>query len=63
MLGGFRGSFLMELFIIHITYLSGIIPNIDNILNLARANNLVVIEDISQAYGATFEKKKVGTFA
>ena len=46
---------------IHITYLSGIIPDLDPIISLAKDNNLKIIEDISQAYGATYNNKIVGT--
>lgn len=46
---------------IHITYLSGIIPDLDPIISLAKEHNLKIIEDISQAYGATYKNKMVGT--
>lgn len=46
---------------IHITYLSGIIPDMDPIIKIAKDNNLKIIEDISQAYGALYKGKMVGT--
>ena len=38
--------------IIHITYLSGLVPNLDEIIDISKKNNLILLEDISQAYGA-----------
>ena len=46
---------------IHITYLSGIIPDLDAIIKVAKKYDLRVIEDISQAYGANYNNKKIGT--
>ena len=46
---------------IHITYLSGIIPDLDVIVEIAKKYNLKIIEDISQAYGANYKDKKIGT--
>jgi perosamine synthetase len=48
--------------VIHITYLSGMVPNLDQIIAIAKENNLTVIEDITQNYGATYKGKLVGTF-
>ena len=47
--------------VIHITYLSGIIPDLDAIIEIAKKYNLKIIEDISQAYGANYNGKKIGT--
>jgi dTDP-4-amino-4,6-dideoxygalactose transaminase len=52
--------------VIHITYLSGIIPDLDEILEIAKKKNLKIIEDISQAYGAMYKNYhigKIGTFS
>ena len=46
---------------IHITYLSGIIPELDAIIEIAKKYDLKIIEDISQAYGANYKNKKIGT--
>ena len=46
---------------IHITYLSGIIPELDTIIEIAKKYDLKIIEDISQAYGANYKNKKIGT--
>jgi len=47
--------------VIHITYLSGIIPELESIIEIAEKYNLKIIEDISQAYGANYNGKKIGT--
>lgn len=46
--------------VIHITYLSGIIPDLEEILEIAKKKNLVIIEDISQAYGAKYKNYNIG---
>jgi len=48
--------------VIHITYLCGMVPNLDAITTIAKEKNLSIIEDISQNYGATYQGKLVGTF-
>lgn len=45
-----------------ITYLFGLIPNINDLLDISRTNNLFVIEDFSQALNGKFRNKKVGSF-
>ena len=47
---------------LHITYLSGLVPNMDEIIDICKKNNLILIEDISQAYGANYKGKLCGTF-
>ena len=52
--------------VIHITYLSGIIPDLEQILEIAKKKNLIIIEDISQAYGAkymNYDIGNIGTFS
>lgn len=44
-----------------VTYLSGIVPDIDAIRDLASTYNLLLIEDISQNMGAKFKGKKIGS--
>ena len=48
--------------VIHITYLSGLVPNMDEIKEICKENDLILIEDISQAYGANYKNKICGTF-
>lgn len=36
--------------------------NIDKILNIAEKNNLILIEDCAQAFGASYNEKSVGTY-
>lgn len=40
----------------------GIPAQIDKIVEIARKNNILVIEDCAHALGATYKKQKVGTF-
>jgi len=48
--------------IIIITYLYGFIPpNIEEIIEIAQKNNLIIIEDFSQALGAEYKNKTAGT--
>lgn len=52
--------------VIHITYLSGIIPDLEQIIEIAKKKKLIIIEDISQAYGARYngyDIGKIGTFS
>ena len=46
---------------VHITYLSGIIPDLEAIIKISKKYNLKIIEDISQAYGANYKNQKIGT--
>ena len=45
-----------------ITYLSGFVPDIDKIVTLATKYDLLLIEDITQNYGATYKQRILGTF-
>lgn len=45
-----------------LTHLSGLVPDIDPALRIAKMHGLHVIEDISQSYNSSFEGKPVGTF-
>lgn len=45
-----------------VTYLSGIIPDMDKIMGVVRKNNLILFEDISQVYGSKFKDKLIGSF-
>jgi perosamine synthetase len=47
---------------ISITYLFGIVPNIDNLITICKKNNLYVIEDFSHTLNASYNDKKIGTF-
>ena len=41
---------------------AGLACEMDPIMAIARANNLYVVEDAAQAYGATYKHKKLGSF-
>ncbi|KUH75795.1 hypothetical protein AU184_15550 [Mycolicibacterium novocastrense] len=45
-----------------ITYLFGVVPNIDLLVGLCHEHNLFVVEDFSHALNATWNGKKLGTF-
>ena len=48
--------------VVLITYLSGISPNMDQIMSCCSENNLTVVEDFSQGYGGQYMGKKLGSF-
>jgi len=43
-------------------HLNGRVCNMENIMKIARENNLIVIEDAAQALGAQFDGQNAGTF-
>jgi perosamine synthetase len=45
-----------------VTHLSGVSQNMDAIKKICDDNSLILIEDISQAHGAKWKGKKLGTF-
>lgn len=45
-----------------LTYLSGIVPDMGSIMEEVKKYDLVLIEDISQSYGASYKGKLLGTF-
>ena len=45
-----------------ITYLFGIVPNMDEIISTCKKNNLFIIEDFSQCLNGEYREKKVGGF-
>ncbi len=45
-----------------ITYLYGIVPNMDRLIKICKENNLFIIEDFSHNLNAEFKNKKIGTF-
>ena len=45
-----------------ITYLFGMVPNIEKMISDCRANNLFVIEDFSQCLNGKFKNRKTGSF-
>ncbi|MBX9718121.1 MAG: DegT/DnrJ/EryC1/StrS family aminotransferase [Microbacteriaceae bacterium] len=45
-----------------ITYLFGIVPNLDPLMALCREHDLFVVEDYSHALNASWHDKKLGTF-
>ena len=46
-----------------LTHLGGHVVDLDPIIEIAKSKGIKVIEDCSQAHGATYKGKKVGTFA
>jgi perosamine synthetase len=46
--------------VVLITYLSGIVPNIDELVEFSKKNDLLMIEDFSQAMGANYQDRPVG---
>lgn len=47
--------------VVLITYLSGIVPKIDELLEFSKKNDLLLIEDFSQAMGATYQDRPIGS--
>lgn len=45
-----------------ITYLFGMVPDIEKMISDCRANNLFVIEDFSQCLNGKFNNRKIGSF-
>ncbi|AAZ21355.1 aminotransferase [Candidatus Pelagibacter ubique HTCC1002] len=45
--------------VIHITYLSGMVPDLEEILKICKEKNIKLIEDISQNYGARDTNNKL----
>ena len=45
-----------------LTYLFGIVPNVEKICASLRGANVFIIEDFSQCLNGTFRHKKIGTF-
>jgi len=48
--------------VLFLTYLSGYVPDMDKIIAAVTKHNLILIEDITQNYGATYKQKMLGTF-
>ena len=44
------------------TYLTGIVPNMNEIQSICYEKNIFLVEDISQSYGSKADGKKAGTF-
>jgi len=47
---------------IFITYLFGVVPNLEALLTVSQEHGLFIIEDFSHALNASFRGKKLGTF-
>ncbi len=45
-----------------VTYLFGLVPDMDRLMGLCRAHRLFVIEDFSQCLNGTFRGRKIGSF-
>lgn len=48
--------------VIFVTYIFGVVPNMDKIREIARRYNLRIIEDCSQGFDASYEGKPLGAF-
>jgi dTDP-4-amino-4,6-dideoxygalactose transaminase len=48
--------------VLFLTYLFGSVPDITRITEIVKENSLILIEDFSQAIGATFHGKKIGSY-
>lgn len=47
---------------IHLTYLCGMVPDLDEFNKLCEENSIYLIEDISQSYGSTFKGNLLGRY-
>lgn len=45
-----------------LTYLFGVMPEMEHIIHELRANDIFIIEDFSQAFNASYKGQKAGTF-
>jgi perosamine synthetase len=61
-LAGFKNALKENPRVVLLTYLFGIVPNIDMILEAIGSKNLYVIEDFSQCLDGQFKNRKVGSF-
>jgi dTDP-4-amino-4,6-dideoxygalactose transaminase len=48
--------------VIILVHLYGLMPNMDEITDICKENNIFLIEDCAQAHGASWNNKKAGTF-
>ncbi len=49
--------------VIIIVHLYGLVGQIKEILKIAKKNKIIIVEDVAQAFGSTFENKLAGTMA
>jgi len=61
-LNGLKKSISSKTKAILITYLYGIVPDIEDLFNLCSQNDLFIIEDFSHNLNATYNGKRLGTF-
>ena len=61
-LGELKKSITNNTKAILITYLYGIVPNLDELIKTCNQNELFIIEDFSHNLNSTFNSKKLGTF-
>jgi perosamine synthetase len=45
-----------------LTYLFGVVPDVESIVNSLKKRDIFIIEDFSQAFGATFNNRPLGSF-
>ena len=59
---GIKQAYNKDVKAIILVHLNGLSCDMDPILNFAKKNKIYLIEDCSQAHGATYKGKKVGSF-
>jgi len=45
-----------------LTYLFGVVPDVESIVNALKKRDIFIIEDFSQAFGATYKDRPLGSF-
>ena len=45
-----------------LTYLFGVVPQVDKIIKILKKHNVLVVEDFSHSFGSAFRDQKIGTF-
>ena len=48
--------------VVLLTYLYGVVPNLDKILNIIKKKKIILVEDFSQCLGGMYKNKIVGNF-
>ncbi len=51
-----------DAFAIQVSHMGGIPSEMDKIFEITQANNLLLIEDCAQSFGAKYKNKNVGTY-
>jgi len=61
-LDSLRRSLALQPKIILLTYLFGVVPNMDELMQILRSASIFIIEDFSQCLNGEFQGQKIGTF-